>query len=221
MRPRHRCLPLLCSVLLVLATSAAAAGSARDLVVTTTQALVQGLRAQRARITRDQAAAYRLADQTVIPHIDFRGAARRVLGQYWRDASEAQRTRFTAEFRTLLRRSYVTAMVNYVEQILAHADNVRYPPSRSREEGNNAVVTMLIRLQGGPEVTVEYRLVLADAQWKIFDVQIEGVSLALTYRSTFVAEIQRRGIDGLIDQLAARNRAAGDARAGGSDRGVH
>jgi phospholipid transport system substrate-binding protein len=46
--------------------------------------------------------------------------------------------------------------------------------------------------------------------WKVYNVQIEGVSLVENYRSTFNTEIQKNGIDGLIKALAERNRALGE-----------
>jgi len=51
------------------------------------------------------------------------------------------------------------------------------------------------------------------AGWKIFNLNVMGVWLMETYRSQFAAEINARGIDGLIEALAARNRANAGANA--------
>jgi phospholipid transport system substrate-binding protein len=131
------------------------------------------------------------------------------MGKHWRSATDDQRQRLTGEFRTLLIRSYVSAMVTYVDQILQHADSVQFPPERSRQEGDTAVVTMLISLESGKQVAVQYQMYRSDGEWKIYDVQIEGISLALTYRSTFSQEIAQAGVEGLIASLAERNRQAG------------
>jgi phospholipid transport system substrate-binding protein len=42
--------------------------------------------------------------------------------------------------------------------------------------------------------------------WKVYDVLVEGVSLVTNYRSSFAAIIQQQGMDGLIRQLAEKNR---------------
>lgn len=181
--------------------------SARDLVMSTSERLIGELQKNKDAIKQDVGLAYRLAEDTVIPHLDFARVTRAVLGKHWLSASAAQREQLTGEFRTLLTRSYVTAMVTYADQILRHADNVQFPPGRSRQDNDKAMVTMLIDLEGGKQVAVQYQMHLRDGAWKIYDVQIEGVSLALTYRSTFSQEIAQAGIDGLIASLAARNRA--------------
>lgn len=180
--------------------------SARELVISTSQAFIDSLQKHREAIKQDAAVAYRLAEDTVIPHLDFARITRWVLGKHWLNANAAQRERLTREFRALLTHSYVSAMVTYADQILRHADNVQFPPGRSRQDSNKAVVTMLIELEGGKQVAVQYQMHLSGTEWKIYDVQIEGISLALTYRSTFSQEIAQAGIDGLIASLAERNR---------------
>ncbi|MBI5460733.1 MAG: ABC transporter substrate-binding protein [Gammaproteobacteria bacterium] len=184
------------------------ASDPRTLVIATSENLVAALQKNKAAIKQDMDLAYRLAEDTVIPQLDFPRITRWVLGKHWRAATDDQRQRLTREFRTLLTRSYVTAMVTYVDQILQNADNVQFPPARSRQDHDTAVVTMLISLEAGQQVVVQYQMYLSDTGWKIYDVQVEGMSLALTYRSTFSQEIAHAGIDGLIATLAARNRLA-------------
>ena len=48
---------------------------------------------------------------------------------------------------------------------------------------------------------------LTEGEWKVLDVAIEGVSLVITYRSSFSQQIQRNGIDGLIRRLAEKSGA--------------
>ena len=180
--------------------------SARELVIGTSEQLVAALQKDREAIKRDMDRAYQLAEDTVMPHLDFPRITRWVLGKHWRAATDQQRERLTSEFRTLLTRSYVSAMVTYVDQILQHADNVEFPLNRSRQDEDSAAVTMLISQASGQPVAVQYQMYRSDTGWKIYDVQVEGISLALTYRSTFSQEIARDGIEGLIATLAERNR---------------
>ena len=182
--------------------------SARELVMVTTERLILALQDQLDAIKQDMDTAYRLADDTVIPYIDFPRITRWVTGKHWRSATPEQQQRLTRAFQELLTRSYVTAMVTYADQILANADNVQYPAARSQQEGNNAVVTMLIKLENNKDAVVQYQMYLTDTGWKIYDVKVEGVSLAITYRSSFSQEIAKGGIEGLIAQLEARNHTA-------------
>ena len=52
-------------------------------------------------------------------------------------------------------------------------------------------------------------LALTDGDWKVYDVTINGVSLVITYRSSFNQEVQRNGLDGLIERIKERNRNEG------------
>ena len=209
----HRTLPFLALLgLLWSGLSLAAVGTApdpREQVIATSNDLITALQKNQAAIKQDMDLAYRLAEDTVIPQLDFPRIARWVMGKHWRAATDDQRQRLTKEFRTLLIRSYVSAMVTYVDQILQHADNVQFPPERSRQDGDTAVVTMLISLESGKQVAVQYQMHRNGGEWKIYDVQIEGISLALTYRSTFSQEIAQAGVEGLIASLTERNRQAG------------
>jgi phospholipid transport system substrate-binding protein len=74
-----------------------------------------------------------------------------------------------------------------------------------------------IRGRGDP-IQLEYRMEKTPGQgagWKIYNLNVLGVWLVETYRSQFAAEVNQKGIDGLITALAERNRAnqqAGQAR---------
>jgi phospholipid transport system substrate-binding protein len=85
-------------------------------------------------------------------------------------------------------------------------ESVAFLPTRDRSETEVAVRSMITRT-GGPSVPITYQMHKLDAAWKIYDVAIEGVSLVLTYRSSFAQEIKRSGIDGLIQRLAEKNKA--------------
>ncbi len=57
---------------------------------------------------------------------------------------------------------------------------------------------------GGP-IAVDYRLEQTAQGWKIYDLNVEGIWLIQNYRNQFAQEINRNGIDGLIDALNQRN----------------
>jgi len=180
---------------------------AQELVVTNTMKLLGELKTNNGAIKKDSSIAYGLVEDIVLPHIDFRRIGQIVLGKYWRRANEDQRARFVSEFRGFLVRTYVTAMIEFSDQIISHADNVRYLPFRNTDP-EDVSVRMEIQLANRPPVSVNYSLYLNDANWLIYDLSVEGISLATTYRSSFASEIRRGGIDRLITKLAARNEKA-------------
>lgn len=156
-------------------------------------------------IRKDQAVAYRISDELIVPIIDFPRVARLVIGKYWRDASEQQREQLTREIRDLLVRSYVAAMSSYIDDLVSQSNMIDFQPSHYQPGDRKASVRANIALGGRPPAEVQYQLYYT-GQWKIYDILIEGISLALTYRTTFGEQIKREGIDNLIAQLAERNR---------------
>jgi len=75
------------------------------------------------------------------------------------------------------------------------------------EEGATKTVVKTEVLQPGLQpVAVHYRMILADGEWKAYDIMIEGVSLITNYRTTFSTEVQTKGsLSAVIDSLAKRN----------------
>ena len=59
--------------------------------------------------------------------------------------------------------------------------------------------------EGRPPVAVDYAMKKTPTGWKIYDINVEGVSLVLTYRSEFEQITRVSGIDGLIKRLAEKN----------------
>lgn len=167
--------------------------------------LVVRLRDNSEAIRKDKSVAYKISDELIVPIIDFPRIARLVIGKYWRDASDTQKREITQEIRDLLVRSYVTAMSSYIDDLVSDKNMIQFQPSHYQAGDRKASVRADIALGGRPPAQVKYQLYFA-GQWKIYDISIEGISLALTYRTSFGEQIKREGLDGLIAQLAERNR---------------
>ncbi len=182
------------------ARSRAPVTDAQALVTDTTVALITAFKREQAFIRKDPTHAYSLVDEILSPHIDYERVTRLILGKYWRQASPEQRQRFMDEFRALQIRTYATALLD-------HADiNIRYLPTRQPEHADRTIVRTQIPRRNGTLVSVDYRLHHVDNSWKVYDVLVEGVSLLTSYRATIGAQITRIGIDGVIEQLGAKNR---------------
>jgi phospholipid transport system substrate-binding protein len=169
--------------------------------------LVRRLSDNADKIRDDQSIAYQISDELMAPYIDFPRITRLVIGKYWKTASPAQQQQLIEEVKSLMIRSYVTAMTSYVDDIVAVAkqQGIKYLPSRYKTGDKKASVRASIALQGGQTADVQYQLYYRD-KWKIYDIRLEGISLAITYRSSFGEQIKRDGLDKLIVQLADRNR---------------
>ncbi|MGL4809534.1 MAG: MlaC/ttg2D family ABC transporter substrate-binding protein, partial [Giesbergeria sp.] len=85
---------------------------------------------------------------------------------------------------------------------------VSVKPLRAGAEDKDVLVRTEVRGRGDP-VQLDYRLEKTPGQgagWKIYNLNVLGAWLVETYRSQFAAEINAKGIDGLIQTLSARNK---------------
>ncbi len=199
-------LTVLCAFAEATRAEASVSEDPQELVVRTINELVNHLQEHSERIHQDTSIAYRISDELVKPYIDFPRITRLVIGKHWKTASEQQREALIAEIQALLIRSYVTAMSIYADQIVAMRDRISYLPSCYKSGDKKAAVRASITLDNGQAVEVTYRLYNGAGTWLIYDIVIEGISLAMTYRASFSEQIKRDGVNGLIVNLAERNR---------------
>jgi len=167
--------------------------------------LVSRLRENAVAIRKDQNIAYRISDDLIAPFIDFPRVTQLVIGKYWRDASKEQQEKLVQEVRELLVRSYVTAMTSYIDELVASNNRIEFLPSRYKPGDRKASVRATIALGGRRPAEVQYQLYFRD-EWRIYDIVIEGISLAITYRTSFGEQIKRDGLNHLIAELSERNR---------------
>lgn len=142
-----------------------------------------------------------LVNKTILPHVNFRRMTAAAVGPGWRKASPEQQKRLQDEFKTLLVRTYAGALAQVSDQTI----NVK--PLRSSPEDKDVLVRTEVRGRGDP-IQLDYWLEKTPGQgtgWKIYNLNVLGAWLVETYRSQFAREINAKGIDGLIEALAARN----------------
>ena len=176
---------------------------ALTLVRDTTGALFAAVEAEDGVHSEDPARARALVEEFITPHVDLKGFSKLVLGKHWRRATPEQRQQFLEQFHTLIVRTYATAVTTYT------GIEVRYMPMREESRPNFATVRTVIPRADGEGVKVNYRLHCRNNVWKLFDVNIAGVSMVTTYRSAFSAEVKRSGLDGLIKVLQQKNDEVG------------
>lgn len=187
---------------LVLAFPVQAADPAPDQVAReATDKIVSLLKANKNAYAKDHKKLYAMVDEHVLPYFDFRAMSRTVLGRHWRAADESQRERFITEFRNLLVRTYATALLKY------NNEKIVYLPFRLNPDDRTATVKSEVRRDdGAPTISINYGFYRTDSGWKVYDVTIEGASLVTTYQSTYAAQVQREGMDGLIARLVQENK---------------
>ncbi|MBN9410200.1 MAG: ABC transporter substrate-binding protein [Burkholderiales bacterium] len=194
-----------CAALGLHVPAALAADEAPDaLIKRLSTEVLDTIKADRALQGGDMNKIMSLVNTKIMPNVNFQRMTAAAVGPGWRQATPEQRTRLQEEFKLLLVRTYSGALSQVSDQTIA------LKPQRSSPEDKEVVVRTEIQGRGDP-IQLDYRLEKTPgdgAGWKIINLNVLGVWLVDTYRSQFSAEINARGVDGLINTLAARNKSA-------------
>lgn len=142
-----------------------------------------------------------LAEKKVLPHFNFQHMTALALGKEWRKASPQQQLQLTAEFKTLLVRTYSNALTGYRNQ------RIVYKPFKMNAGDTDVLVRTEVVQPGSKPVQLDYSLEKQDSGWKVYDVVVAGISLVTNYRDQFGQEVRNGGIDGLIASIAAKNKS--------------
>jgi phospholipid transport system substrate-binding protein len=184
---------------LLAASAAAQQLGPEQLVRKVTSEVLETIRSDKELQAGDRKKALALAEQKVLPHIDFARATQLAAGRSWAKATPEQRDRLVQEFRTMLIRIYSSAIDVYRGQTM------KVQPVRMSPSDTDVTVRNQYFRAGAPPVPVEYAMHRTPEGWKIYDIVVEGVSLVLTYRAEFEQVTRESGVDGLIKRLAAKN----------------
>jgi phospholipid transport system substrate-binding protein len=122
--------------------------------------------------------------------------ARFVLGRYWHVATAPQQQEFLGLFTDYIAIAYSDRLAEY------SGETLKVTGSRPDPDGS-VVSSEIVRTNGAPPANVDWRLTREDGTYKISDVVVDGISMAVTQRSEFASVIQRNGgqVQGLIDAL--------------------
>jgi phospholipid transport system substrate-binding protein len=134
---------------------------------------------------------------------DVPGIARFVLGRYWNIATEEQRAEFVKLFEEYIAVAYATRLAEYTGET--------FKVTGSRPDADGALVSsQILRPAGAAPVKVDWHLTERTGSYKISDVSVDGISMAVTQRSEFASVIQHNGgqVQSLIAMLRERTGTA-------------
>lgn len=136
-----------------------------------------------------------LIEHDVMPNLDVALMSRIVLGRHWPKATPAQQEAFTTAFTDLLVRVYSRGWTNYTGArvtVLGSPQVDKYQRSNIRTQVSD---------NSGKKAIIVFSAHYKDGQWKIYDVNFEGVSILTSYRNSFDSEINQIGLDALIAKV--------------------
>jgi len=129
----------------------------------------------------------------VEPIFDYNLMAKLTLGRkYWPGLSEKNRERFVDLFVARLKSSYIDKLSLYTDEKVAYDTPV--------QEGIKIQIPTSV-ISKSNRIAMMYKLYKSPNSWKIYDIEIEGVSLISTYRSQFYDILSKGTIDDLLLKL--------------------
>ncbi len=127
-------------------------------------------------------------------NFDFTAMSRSALGYHWRNITPAQRKEFAKAFTAFVQDSYLSRMEDYSGQ------RVEILRSRNQDQGYAQVLTRVVQ-DGKQPIPVNYMLERVNANWLIYDVTVDNISIIANYRNQFNRVINNQGFDKLLQDL--------------------
>jgi phospholipid transport system substrate-binding protein len=182
----QRTFTMLSMTLLLLATSMAqAAENPKDFVQRISTELTTRLVKERAAYKKDPQLLYAIVQENIEPYVDFTGFAKGVMGQFYRQATDKQRTDFTATFKQSLIRTYANGLGAYENE------KFTVKPYTAGDDPKKAQIDMDIQTSSGSMVPVTYQMVQdAQGQWRVRNLILNGINLGLTFRNQFASTVE-------------------------------
>lgn len=142
---------------------------------------------------------YELVEAKVLPNFDFNRMTQLAVGKHWASATAQQKQALVSEFRNLLVRTYATSLTAFSNQ------SVDFKPFSMKPGEDDVTVKSEVKQPGGQAIPIDYSMYRTAFGWKVYDVNIDGVSLVTNYRASFSNTIRQSGINGLVKLLAAQS----------------
>jgi phospholipid transport system substrate-binding protein len=188
---------------LLIATTAMAQEVAPDLMVkTVTNEVLEIVRKDKDIQSGNTKKAIELVEAKVLLHFNFTRMTQLAMARDWRQASAAQQKILTDEFHALLVRTYAKALTEYKNQ------TIDFKPFTLKAGETDVRVRTEIKQSGaGKNIELDYYLEKSGAAWKVYDIEVGGISIVTNYRDSFASEVRSSGIDGLIKSLQTKNKS--------------
>ena len=138
----------------------------------------------------------RRLEQIIGDRFDYQEMSRRALGASWNELADKDKEEFVSLFRKLLINSYADKIESY------SGEGVQY--INERTEKDYAEVRTKV-LTGKIEIPLDYRLLNKGADWRVYDVVVDGVSLVNNYRGQFSKILRSSTFADLVDQLRKKS----------------
>lgn len=144
----------------------------------------------------DDAGKKQVFKRLLTQNFDMSTIGRFAMGKFWRTATPQQQAEYQRLYERMIIDVYTARFNKYSGQTFEVTGN-------RVDESGDIVVSSAVKSDGGTPVNVDWRVRPKGGAYRIIDVMVEGVSMAVTQRNDFAGVIQQGGgtIDALLDYL--------------------
>lgn len=129
-------------------------------------------------------------------HVDLQASAQRVLGKYWREASDDEKRQFMSLLQGVLVDTYIVLLEKYDNE------TVEYTSETIKKDVYATVDTEIHTKEN--IIPVSYQLYQRDNEWKIYDFVAEGLSMIRTFSNDYQSTLKKSGVAGLNEALTTK-----------------
>ena len=141
----------------------------------------------------DQQAKKKEIVEIVTPMFNFSLMSKLTLGKkHWPSLTKDQKDKFTKLFTKRLKDSYLDKMMLYTDEKIEYKESVQV--------GKKVQIPTILTSKDN-KISMLYKLYKSKQGWRIYDIEIQGVSLISTYRSQFDEILRNKTVDDLLAKL--------------------
>jgi len=161
------------------------------------------LKAEQPQIRKQPDLLKKVVDEELMPYVDYKYAAYKVIGPALRDTTREQRDEFAEAFREYLITTYAQVLTQYNDQ------DLRFEPHRDIGEDKFVDIKVAIIEPGREDIDIGFKLRRQKSgQWQAYDMVAEGVSLLSAKQSELGGMIRTDGIDKVAKLLREKSQVA-------------
>lgn len=155
------------------------------------------IKLEQENIKKDPEVLRTIMEEELMPYIDYRFSAYKVLGKYTRQINQKELLEFVTVFREYLITSYAVAMGYYDDQF------VEFEPARDFDTRNDVTVRTVIKDDVRPDIKVAFKVRKdkRSGDWQAYDMIAEGISLLSSKQTEFESILRKEGINSVIERM--------------------
>lgn len=155
------------------------------------------MKAEKDNIQQDPEILRQIMHEELMPYIDYRFSAYKVLGSYANKLKKKELLEFVSVFKEYLVTSYAVAMGYYDDQV------VKFDPERDFSKREDVTVRAVIIDENRPDIKVAFKVRKnrRSGKWQAYDMIAEGISMISSKQSEFESILRKDGVQKVIESM--------------------